>query len=156
MKFLVGLLLCLLFQNSYAKETLIEDCRHLENATEADFVLFSKKEFIQLGECLAVSFIKKRIELDLIESCNEVDEDKRNFLGVLSLSKLEAIKIGQCIGVINFIYQHYDNEPVNSWGSYKYKTYHCLKGNRAVDRIIRSRATLLNKQDIRKLLCEVY
>jgi hypothetical protein len=156
MKFLVGILLCLFFQNSYAKETLIEDCSHLENVTEADFVIFSKKEFLQLGECLGVSFIKKKIELDLIESCNEVDEDKRNFLGILSLSKLEVIKIGQCIGVINFIYQHYDNEPVNDGSNYKHKTYHCLKGNRAIEQIIRSRATLLNRQDIRKLLCEAY
>ena len=87
MRYLIGLILCLMLQVSYAKESLPKDCSHLKGVTEADFVLLSKKEFIELGECLAISLIKKRAPLNVVESCSEVDEDRRNILGIFSLSK---------------------------------------------------------------------
>ena len=155
MKYLIGLLLCLVFQPSYAKQSLPKNCSHLEGATKANFVLFSKTEFIQLGECLAISFIKKKVQLNFVESCNEVDEDRRNLLGIFSLSKYEAILIGQCKGIIDYIYQHYDNEPVNSNSnrSYSQALYHCTKGIEAVDRIRQSSTTLTTRTDLRNLLC---
>jgi len=155
MRYLVGIFLFSLIQVSYAKETLPKDCSHLQSATEADFVLFSKKEFIQLGECLAVSLIKERTPLNLFESCNEVDEDRRNILGIFSLSKLEAILMGQCVGAINYIYRHYDSEPVSEYRyrSSQTKKYQCIKGLHAVDLIRQSSSNSITRTKLRDLLC---
>lgn len=144
-----------MLQVCLAKESLPKDCSHLQNATEADFVLFSKKEFIELGECLAVSFIKKSVPLNVIESCSEVDEDRRNILGIFSLSKFEAILIGQCVGAINYIYQHYDNEPVStySYRSRQTKRYQCIRGLQAVDILRKSTAKSYSRTKLRDLLC---
>jgi hypothetical protein len=138
-----------------AKELLPKDCSHLQDVAEADFVLLRKKDFIELGECLAVSLIKKRTPLNVAESCNEVDENRRNILGILSLSKLEAILIGHCVGTINYIYQHYDNEPVStySYNSRKTKRYQCTKGLQAVDILRQSTANLYSRTKLRDLLC---
>ncbi|MGK2233225.1 hypothetical protein [Colwellia polaris] len=152
MKYLIGLIFCLMIQVSFAKESLPKDCSHLQTAMEADFVLLSKKEFIELGECLAVNLIKKRTPLNVVESCNEVDEDRRNLLGIFSLSKLEAILIGQCMGTINYIYEHYDNEPVLSY-NYQTKIYQCTKGVQAVDILRQSRAKSYSRTVLRDLLC---
>ena len=157
MNYLIGLILCLMLQVSYAKESLPKDCSHLKDVTEADFVLLSKKEFIELGECLAISLIKKRTPLNVVESCSEVDEDRRNILGIFSLSKLEAILIGQCVGTINYIYQHYDNEPVSSYSyrSSKANRYQCTKGPQAVDILRQSTAKSYTRTKLRDLLCSV-
>jgi len=155
MRYFVGVFLFSFMQVSYAKETLPEDCSHLQSITEANFVLFSKKEFIKLGECLAVSSIKERASLNLFESCNEVDEDRRNILGIFSLSKLEAILMGQCVGAINYIYQRYDNEPVSeySYRSSQSRKYQCRKGFDAVDIIRRSSRNSITRTKLRDLLC---
>lgn len=154
MKYIVGAILLVLVQTSNAKTTFPKDCSHLENVAKSDFVLFSKKEFIQLGECLAVSLIKKHSAVNLVESCNEVDEDRRNPLGILSLSKYEAILIGQCVGAINYIYQRYDNEPVyNRPNSNSQKVYHCAKSKKAIDIIRLNKQPMLDKTDLKKLLC---
>ena len=155
MKYLIGFLFYLCVHTSYAKDALIKDCAHLQDTTKADFVLLSKKEFIQLGECLAVSYLKKKVEINLLESCNEVDEDRRNFLGIFSLSKLEAIQIGQCLGVINFIHQHYDNEPI-PYKRNRYNrrgVYHCTKGNKAIDLIKNNYTEYSSRSELRDLLC---
>tara|TARA_R110001599_G_scaffold82854_2_gene222839 strand:- start:32016 stop:32492 length:477 start_codon:yes stop_codon:yes gene_type:complete len=157
MKYLIGFILCTVFQVSFAKDSLSKDCSHLQSATEADFVLLSKKEFIELGECLAISLIKKRVPLNVVESCNEVDEDRRNILGIFSLSKLEAILIGQCVGTINYIYQHYDNEPVSTYRyrSHQTKKYQCTKGLQAVDILRQSTENSYSRTKLRDLLCSV-
>ncbi len=154
MKYLIGLILCFIFQVTFAKESLPKDCSHLQDATEADFVLFSKKEFIELGECLAVSLIKKRLPLNVVDSCSEVDEDRRNILGIFSLSKLEAILIGQCIGAINYIYQRYDNEAVSTY-NYQHQKYQCINGLDAVDILRGSKAKSYTRTKLRDLLCSV-
>jgi len=148
----MGLILCSIIQMSYANESLPEDCSHLQSVKEADFVLFSKKDFVALGECLAINLIKQKAPLNLLESCNEVDEDRRNILGILSLSKLEAILMGQCVGAINYIYQHYDNEPVSTYGV-ETKTYQCTKGFSAVDIIRQSASDSISRTKLRDLLC---
>lgn len=150
MRYWLGLLLLSYCFTSYGKNRLPSDCSHLQEVTELDFVLFSKKEFIELGECLAINAIKTSLPFNMIEACNEVDEDRRNLLGIFSLSKSEAIRIGQCMGAINYIYQRYNDEPVSR---YSYKTYQCTKGVDAVDII---RAGLLgdvNRKNLRKSLC---
>lgn len=157
MRYLIGFLLYSMLQVSYAKDSLPKDCSHLQSVTEADFVLLSKKEFIELGECLAISLIKKRDAINVVESCSEVDEDRRNLLGILSLSKLEAILIGQCVGTINYIYQRYDDEPVSpySYSSNITNRYQCTKGFQAVDILRKSNAKSYTRTKLRNLLCSV-
>ncbi|WP_010561988.1 hypothetical protein [Pseudoalteromonas spongiae] len=150
MRHWLGLLLLLCCFTSYGKERLPSDCSHLQSVTELDFVLFSKKEFIELGECLAINAIKSNLPFNMLEACNEVDEDRRNILGIFSLSKSEAIRIGQCVGAINYIYQRYNDEPVNH---YSYRTYQCTKGIYAVDIIRAGLFGEVNRKNLRKALC---
>jgi len=158
-KYLIILVLFFVTPLGHTKETLPADCSHLGSVTEANFVLFNKKELMQLGECLAITYLKKTEKLNLVKSCNEVDEDRRNFLGILSLSKLESILIGQCVGAINYVYEHYHNENVGDVnGSIAYrKIYRCIKGEEAIDVIRQSPVTELDRREVRHLLCkEVY
>lgn len=154
MRYLMGLFLVSMFQVSFAEVSLPKDCSHLQSVSEADFVLLNKKEFIELGECLAISSIKKKAPLNIVESCREVDEDRRNLLGIMSLSKLEAIMIGQCVGTINYIYQHYDQELVSAY-RYNNQRYYCSKGIHAVDIIRKSSVDLNSRAMLRDLLCRV-
>ncbi|MEO2282047.1 hypothetical protein [Pseudoalteromonas pernae] len=152
MRYWLGLLLLSLCFTSHGKNRLPSDCSHLQEVTELDFVLFSKKEFIELGECLAINAIKTNLPINIVEACNEVDEDRRNILGIFSLSKSEAIRIGQCMGAINYVYQRYNNEPVNSY-SYSNKTYQCAKGVSAVDIIRAGLFDDVNRTNLRNALC---
>ena len=160
MKYLIILAIFLVFSSqSFAKERLPSNCAHLSEVSKASFVLFNKKEFMQLGECLAIAALKNQKKLDLVRSCNEVDEDRRNFLGILSLSKLESILLGQCTGTINYIYEHYNNERING---YRYRlsnriVYRCKKGEKAVDILRSINEKEVGRSDVRDLLCdEVY
>jgi len=150
MRYWLGPLLLSLCFASHGKNRLPSDCSHLQEITELDFVLFSKKEFIELGECLSINAIKTNSPINIVEACNEVDEDRRNILGIFSLSKSEAIRIGQCIGAINYIYQRYNNESVSH---YSYKTYQCAKGFSAVDTIRAGLFGDVNRKSLRNALC---
>lgn len=159
MKYLIILAILVFSSQSFAKERLPSNCAHLSEVSKASFVLFNKKEFMQLGECLAIAALKNQKKLDLVRSCNEVDEDRRNFLGILSLSKLESILLGQCMGTINYIYEHYNKERVNH---YRYRTnrrivYRCYRGEKAVDILRSIKKEEVGRNDVRDLLCdEVY
>lgn len=150
MKYWLGLLLISICFTSHSKNKLAIDCSHLKEVSKIDFVLFSKKEFIELGECLAINAIKSNLTFSMLEACNEVDEDRRNILGIFSLSKSEAIRIGQCVGAINYIYQRYNDEPVNR---YSYRTYQCTKGIYAVEIIRAGLFGEVNRKNLRKALC---
>lgn len=159
MKYLIILAILVFSSQSFAKERLPSNCSHLSEVSKASFVLFNKKEFMQLGECLAIAALKNQKKLDLVRSCNEVDEDRRNFLGILSLSKLESILLGKCIGTINYIYEHYDKERVDNYqySSSNRLVYRCNKGEKAVDILRNIKEEGIGREDIRELLCdEVY
>ncbi len=159
MKYLIILAILVFSSQSFAKERLPSNCAHLSEVAEASFVLFNKKEFMQLGECLAIAALKNQKKLDLLRSCSEVDEDRRNFLGILSLSKLESILLGQCMGTINYIYEHYNKERVSnySYRSSNRTVYRCDKGMKAVDILRSINEKEVGRSDVRDLLCdEVY
>lgn len=159
MNYLIILAILVFSSQSFAKERLPSNCSHLSEVSKASFVLFNKKEFMQLGECLAVAALKNQKKLDLVRSCNEVDEDRRNFLGILSLSKLESILLGQCMGTINYIYEHYNKERVNGnrYRSSSRIVYRCKKGEKAVDILRSIDEKEVGRSDVRDLLCdEVY
>jgi hypothetical protein len=154
-KFLIAVFFVVFSQVSFAKNTLVDDCSHLKEASEAQFTLFNKTEFIQLGECLAVHTIKRGPITDLPMLCDEVREDDSTPLGNWSLTKLEAIYIGQCVGVINYIYQRYNEESV-SLNNYRYgrsKKYYCVRGESAVKILRESNHEESNRADILNLLC---
>lgn len=156
MKFLFTFVLILLTQPSLAKEALVDDCSHLKDASESEFALFSKKEFIELGECLAVYTIERRAIVDLPMLCDEVIEDESNPLGNWSLTKLEAIYIGQCLGVIDYVYKRYNKQFVlrnNSWNT-RNKKYSCYRGGDAVKVLRKKASNKMSEYDIRDLLCE--
>lgn len=155
MKYLLLLILFVFIQPSFAKGGLIKDCEHLKNVNEAEFVLFNKKEFMQLGECVAVSLIKKQSIFNLSLACHEVIEDNSNPLGIVSLSKLEAIYIGQCLGVINYIFQHYHDEKVPKYDRWSNRNnrYRCVKGLKAVNILKAIHVDKLDRNDIRDMLC---
>ena len=92
--------------DAQAKGSLHSACKQYQEVLESSFVLFSKKELMELGTCTGVALLKGHRLSTLVDSCNEVEEAKSVF-GIASLSKAEAIKVGQCVGVIDYIYQRY-------------------------------------------------
>lgn len=148
----MGLFFLLTIQAASAKDTLVDDCSHLKDAKEADFILFNKKEFIELGECLAIDTLKKQSVNNLPRICKEVTENEATPLGIMSLTKLEAIYIGQCIGAINYIYQRYNNERL-AQGYRGPSEYSCVKGMKAVKLIINQGQNDMTRRDIRDILC---
>ena len=128
--------------------------QHLESASKAQFVLFNKKEFIELGECLAIYTAKNQHIKDLPMMCDEVTENATNPLGIMSLTKLEAIYIGQCVGTINYIYQRYNNEFLVSRGYYRRsQKYFCNKGMEAVNLLKKNSSDSMSRDEVRDLLC---
>lgn len=157
MRFLITVLLIIFSQSSLAIDALVDDCSHLKEASEADSILFNKKEFIQLGECLAIHTIKRKPIVDLGMLCKEVIEYQNGPFGTLSLTKLEAIYIGQCSGVISYTYQRY-NEEYTSNSSLRHRRnnkYSCVNGMDAVRVLSEITEEKISRSKIRDLLCEV-
>lgn len=161
MKQLLCMLILLPFSLSLmAKINLPSDCNEYQEVTKSDFVLIHKKEFIQLGECIGRAHLKTRTIDWLSDSCSEIPEDKNNPLGILSLSKIEAIKIGMCLGVINAIYTRYDDAYVyqqhRRYNSYRssHRKYSCMKGEPAIQRLMKLVDTRVNRDEIRDELCK--
>lgn len=154
MKFVITLFFLIFTSVAFAKNPLIKDCEHLEDASQSEVTLFNKTEFIELGECLAVNAMKKSTISDLPMLCSEVKENTSNPLGIFALTKLEAIYIGQCVGVINYIHQRYHDEYIDGNSGYsRNKTYHCQKGQRAVNILTLEATEKMYRRDVRDLLC---
>ncbi|CED59512.1 putative exported protein [Moritella viscosa] len=60
-----------------------------------DLIMFDKAELMELGTCVGVELAKHNKLENLSEACDEVVEDRINPLGMLSLSKKEAVQMGQ-------------------------------------------------------------
>ncbi|MFT4927661.1 MAG: hypothetical protein ACI8WB_003774 [Phenylobacterium sp.] len=135
---------------SVAKEALVKSCQHLQSATKATFVLFSKKELIELGKCTGVDLIKKGQMKALELACGEVTENKASPLGIASLSMVEAIQIGQCMGVINYIYDHYHGESVES---NRNRTYQCRRDTIEAAEILSISESINTRDEARAKLC---
>jgi len=156
-KFLITVLIIVFSQVTFAKSELPKDCNHLKEVSEANSVLFNKKEFIQLGECLAIHTIKRKPIVDLGMICKEVIEYQNGPFGTLSLTKLEAIYIGQCSGVISYTYQRYNEEyPSNmNLRHRRNNKYSCVNGMDAVHVLSEITAEKTSRSELRDLLCEV-
>ncbi|MDT0628054.1 hypothetical protein [Alteromonas sp. W364] len=146
MKFAISIFLLLtLFAPSVSGKLRIQGCDNLETLDAQHFVLFNKKELIELGECLALEVLKGNNAYDWGNTCREYIEDEQAILGTLVLSKLEAIQIGQCVGAINYIYVRYHKEE-GQFAS-------CFKGKKAVQLLADLRGDSLNKRELKTLLC---
>ncbi|MDO6569010.1 hypothetical protein Q4561_18200 [Alteromonas sp. 1_MG-2023] len=156
MKYMYLFIFLVFSMPSFSYESLPSNCSNLDEVVEESFVIFSKMEFIQLGECLAENLLKKRKTLNIVDACNEVVEDKNNYLGILSLSKAESIKIGQCAGAIKYIYTRYDEELVPHRPGYysSHRVYRCKKGSTAIEAIRKSGEVSMNRENLRDLLCD--
>lgn len=159
MKYFIGLVLfvVLCFQPSYAKSELPYNCNEYSNVEEKNFVLFNKKQFIELGECAGEALVKAKKVYNIAAACSEVIEDKNSLLGIFSLSKVEAIKMGVCIGAINAVYTRYDRELVlvNSRYRSTKRYYSCKKGLLAVNELVASATDEYYKRsELRDILCD--
>jgi hypothetical protein len=157
MRILILCLFIIFTQTSFAKDGLVNDCAHLKEASEVQLAIFSKKELIELGECLAVYTIERKSIIDLPMFCGEVIEDESTPLGDWSLTKLEAIYIGQCFGVVDYIYTRYNKQffIVNNNGYRSNRKYSCYRGGDAVKILRKKASNKMSEYDIRDLLCEV-
>lgn len=157
-RLLLALLLLLISAQSLAKISLPKDCNEYQDVAKGDFILFNKAQLIQLGECIGKNQLKKGKINWLADSCAEVSEDMNNPMGILSLSKVEAIQIGMCLGVIDAIYTRFDDtiiERNEHYSSYQrsYRKYYCIKGNPAILRLIEVGKTPMSREEIRDKLC---
>lgn len=123
----------------------MKDCENLDALDKKSFVLFNKKELIELGECAALEVIKSNKPYDWGKACREYIEDEQAFLGTFVLSKLEAIQIGQCIGAINYTYMRYHKEEGRSTS--------CLKGKEAIRVLVTLTDDSISKRELKSLLC---
>ena len=141
---------------SFAKSELPYGCDEYSKVEEKSFVLFNKKQFIELGECAGEALVKAKKVYDIADACSEVVEDKNSLLGIFSLSKLEAIKMGVCLGAINAVYNRYDREVVTATDSYRRpkRYYSCKKGMEGVSKLISSADDeYYERSELRDILC---
>jgi len=142
--------------NAQAKVSLHSDCKEYEEMVSSSFVLFSKTELIELGACTGVALLKDHRLSTLGDSCKEALE-ANSALGIATLTKVEAIKVGQCAGVINYIYGRYHDERVG-YSSYSRRgyVYSCIKGYEAVNLLSEKSQRRYSRNDVRDLLCDRY
>lgn len=141
---------------SFAKSELPYGCNEYSKVEKKSFVLFNKKQFIELGECAGEALVKAKKVYNIAGACSEVVEDKNSLLGIFSLSKLEAIKVGVCLGVINAIYNRYDGEAITPMYEYLVtkQHYRCKKGIQGVKKLISSiDYEYYTRFELRDILC---
>ena len=137
-----------------AKSTLPASCSSFEEVIQSDLILLKKREFIELGECVGIALLKENRLKNLPEICSEVIENKLTPLGGLSLSKLEAIKIGQCTGIINYVYERYDSKTLKY--DYSDEMFHCVKGIQAAKILTMQSDNYQSVKKVSDVLCEYY
>lgn len=153
MKVLITLIFLAYIPLSLAKSLLHSSCTDYETVAQSDFILLNKTEFIQLGECVGRALLEDNRLNNLAEACSEVIEDKLSPLGILSLSKVEAIKIGQCLGAVAYVHDKYQGEK---YDYYSNKTYHCTQGDKAAKLLSLQTDNLRTPKDVRSVICEQY
>ena len=149
MRFICFLLL-MLSHNSFADSYLDNECDTILAKKPQNMLIFSSQKLIKYGECFGVQQLKKRAIQILPAACSEVIEDTNNLISYINLSKSEAIKIGQCVGVINYIYDNYHNTFIAQDRDSK---YNCNKGLVAVKLLVAVSYPLINRRDVLRVLC---
>ena len=148
MKHCIALLVWLLATNCFAKNFNDRDCNDVSKVEKASFVLFNKTKLVEFGECLGVSLIKQNDTSWIPEACAEIPEDENAPLGILNLSKKEAIQIGMCLGLVEYIYHKYHDEYSG------YNRLQCLDGTRAINKLLTmSNDDIASLANIRDQLC---
>jgi len=162
---IILLFIVLVFSSqSYANEHLTNECDALLQKNATDFSYFRLKTAIKLGECLGVKQLKEGQSIALKEACEEVKEDSESMVSYLNLSMVEAIKIGQCAGIINYIYNNYNRasyqDPDLNENRYRYTNtyknrykYKCKKETNALTAILSSNERKYITSTILKILC---
>jgi len=161
MKKLIFLLTLVISCNSLADMKVSVRCEEgVSQINKTNLIFFNSAEVIKVGECVGVELVKRGIDQELSKACGEVIENKTNVLGALSLSKKEALQIGQCMGVINYVYDRYNNEEYRPsrydryYSKYKNYVYQCDTGMTAVNKLTITSASLSSRSKIRDVLCD--
>ncbi|NQZ93553.1 MAG: hypothetical protein HRT97_14585 [Moritella sp.] len=161
MRTLLFLLTLVISCNSLADMRVPARCEEsVSLINKTDLIFFNSTEVIKVGECIGVELVKRGVEQELPKACGEVIENKTNVLGALSLSKKEALQIGQCMGVINYVYDRYNNEKYRPsrydsyYSKYKNYVYQCATDMTAVNRLTSTTYSLSSRSQIRDVLCE--
>ena len=161
MRQLLLLLTLIVSFNSIAEMRVPVRCEEgLAQVSTTNLIFFNTAEVLNIGKCVGVELVKKGIMNGLPKACDEVVENNSNLLGSLSLSINEAIHIGQCMGVINYVYERYNGERYNLSrydrysSKYKKYIYQCDIGMVAVRKLITTNASLSSRSKIRDVLCE--
>jgi len=140
-----------------AKIRLAKSCKQYTSLAKSAFILFNKQELISLGECVAQDILRMQMPLTtLVQACNEIKEAD-GLLGITALSKAEAIRIGQCLGAINYVDTRFHGTKVNirnKYGRRSNLTYNCARGQLAVDLIVQHNEDRFNSNGIRNIICE--
>jgi len=160
MRILLLLTLIISF-NSIAEIRVPVRCEEsVAQISTTNLIFFNSTEVIKVGECVGVELVKRGVMEALPKACDEVVEHKNNLLGALSLSKKEALQIGQCMGVINYVYDRYNDEKYNTsrydsyYSKYKSYVYQCVTGMTAVKKLASTTYSLSSRSKIRDVLCE--
>lgn len=152
MKIFITLILLAYIPLSLAKSSLPNSCSDYTEISKSDFILFNKAEFIDLGECIGRALLQKGKLTFLAEACEEVTEDKLSTFGIVTLSKVEAIQIGQCLGAIAYTHDRYQGKEY----SYSNETYHCSQGIEAIKLLSSTTNSLKSSRDVRSVICNRY
>jgi hypothetical protein len=161
MRQLLLLLTLVISCNSLADMRVPARCdESVSQINKTNLMFFNSTEVIKAGECVGVELVKRGVDQELPKACGEVVENKTNVLGALSLSKKEALQIGQCLGAINYVYDRYNDETYHPsrydsyYSKYKSYVYQCATGMSAVQRLISTTHSLNSRSKIRDVLCE--
>lgn len=161
MRQLLLLLTLVISCNSLADMRVPARCdESVSQINKTNLIFFNSTEVIKAGECVGVELVKRGVDQELPKACGEVVENKTNVLGALSLSKKEALQIGQCLGAINYVYDRYNDEKYHPsrydsyYSKYKSYVYQCATGMSAVQRLISTTHSLSSRSKIRDVLCE--
>lgn len=153
------LLLLLLFsQCSYANDEILKYCEQQEEVSKSSFLLFNKKDLIRLGACVGKQMIMDERISQLSLACNEKIESLDSPLGIMGLSKAEAIQAGVCVGAINHVYERFNNKRIErdrkGYSRYERKVYKCKRGPIAIRILIDTSGDLtITRNVVRDLLC---
>jgi hypothetical protein len=161
MRSLLLLITIIISFNGMARERVPSRCEEsAAQISKIDLMFFNTKEVIKHGECVGIELAKRGFMRELPKACDEVVENENNLLGPLELSKKEALQIGQCVGIINYIYDHYHGEEYQSEHDNNYYSkrrnniYQCEKGMTAVKILTATESSLSSRSKIRDVLCE--
>lgn len=162
MKVLILALLILFSFNSPAKDYVKPNCSEF-NLYQLDIEsisVFESKTLIEIGHCLGLYLLENQRPQHLVDACKEFIEHHNNSkYALVFLSKAEAIKIGQCLGVIDYAFEQNlkrlaHDKRLNYRNRYNYQPKRCIKNTlEAAKTIASTKLVSFSIKEITKKIC---